>query len=258
MKAIRIDLPREHKFVEIHTFADEHIGDELSDIKRVQKRIDYVKNTPHAYCILNGDIIDNATKTSIGDTYTQILSPMEQLSLATELFSPIKDKILLITHGNHENRTYRKEGINLSCLLATQLGLTDRYTSTSAVLFIRVGEGNSKTHGRRICYTLFALHGAGGGRKEGANAIRLADMAAIVDCDIYCHAHTHLPMVFREGFYRVDTSNSAVAYADKLFVNTAANLEYGGYGEAAEFKPTSMRSPVIYLCGDRKEFDAKL
>lgn len=258
MKAIKIDLPRELKVVEIHTFADEHIGDDLSDIKRLRKRIDYVKNTPHAYCILNGDILDNATKTSIGDTYTQVLSPMEQLKLAVDLFAPIKDKILCITHGNHENRTYKKEGINLSYLIASQLGLVDRYTPTSAVLFVRLGEGNAKTKNRKICYTIYTLHGSGGGRKEGAKAIRLADMASIIDCDIYCHAHTHLPMTFREGFYRIDTSNSAIAFVDKLFVNTAANLEYGGYGEAGEFKPSSMKSPVIYLSGEKKEFDARL
>ena len=32
MKVIKIDLPRELTSVELHTFADEHIGDEHSDI----------------------------------------------------------------------------------------------------------------------------------------------------------------------------------------------------------------------------------
>lgn len=264
MKAIKIDLPREHKSIELHIFADEHIGDEHCDMARVLERIEYVKNTPNAYCILNGDIIDNATKTSIGDTYTQVFNPMEQLKKAVELFAPIKDKILLITHGNHENRTYKKEGINISSLIASQLGLAEKYTPTSAVLFIRFGESTGRTESdgsgrhRRICYTAYILHGTGGGRKEGAKAIRLADMASIVDCDIYCHAHTHLPMVMKQGFHRIDTRNSTVALVDKLFVNTAANLKYGGYGEAGEFKPSSMHTPVIYLNGVKKEFSAKL
>lgn len=265
MKVIKIDLPREHSSVEIHTFADEHIGDEHSDIKRVMERIEYVKNTPHAYCILNGDIMDNATKTSIGDTYTQVFNPMEQLARAVELFSPIRDKILCITHGNHENRTYKKEGINLSRLIANQLGLAERYTPTSATLFIRVGEhsnGRKESNGsgkvRQICYTVYVLHGSGGGRKEGAKAIRLADMASIIDTDIYIHSHTHLPMIMKQGYHRIDDRNNAVAYVTKLFVNTAANLDYGGYGEAQEFKPTSKDTPIIYLSGTKKEFKARL
>ena len=227
MKIIKVDLPRELESVELHTFADEHIGDEQSDIKRVIERIEYVKNTPNAYCILNGDLMDNATKTSIGDTYTQVFNPMEQLARAVELFTPIKDKILCITHGNHENRTYKKEGINLSRLIADQLGLTERYTPTSATLFIRVGEnscGAKETNGsgkyRQICYTLYVLHGSGGGRKEGAKAIRLADMASIIDTDIYIHAHTHLPMIMKQAFHRIDPRNNSVALVDKLFVNS--------------------------------------
>ena len=265
MKIIKIDLPRELESVELHTFADEHIGDENSDLKRVLERIEYVRNTPNAYCIMNGDIMDNATKTSIGDTYTQVFNPMEQLAKAVALFEPIKDKILCITHGNHENRTYKKEGINLSRLIADQLGIADRYTPTSAVLFIRLGEnscGRKETNGsgkmRQVCYTLYVLHGSGGGRKEGAKAIRLADMASIVDTDIYIHSHTHLPMVMKQAYHRIDPRNSAVSLVDKLFVNTAANLNYGGYGEAQEFKPSSKDTPVIYLSGTKKSFEARL
>lgn len=265
MKVIKIDLPSELQQLELHIFADEHIGDEYSDMKRLLERIEYVKNTANAYCIMNGDIMDNATRTSIGDTYTQEFNPMEQLQRATELFSPIKDKILCITHGNHENRTYKKEGINLSRLIANQLGLADRYSPTSVVLFIRFGKdskGLKETNGsgkyRKICYTIYSLHGSGGGRKEGAKAIRLADMASIIDTDIYIHSHTHLPIIMRQAFHRIDPRNSTVALVDKLFVNTAANLNYGGYGEAGAFKPSSKETPVIYLSGANKKFTAKL
>lgn len=258
MKVIKIELPQDIKLLEIHTFADEHIGDEHHDTERLLARIEHVKNTPNAYCIMNGDILDNATKTSIGDTYTQEFNPMGQLQRAVELFSPIKDKIICITHGNHENRTYKKEGINLSFLIARQLGLEDKYSPTSALIFLRFGMGDAGSHKRRICYTIYALHGSGGGRKEGAKAIRLADMACIIDADIYIHSHTHLPMIMKQGFHRVDHRNSAVALVDKMFVNTAANLKYGGYGEAGEFKPSSMDTPVIYLDGTTKNFKARL
>ncbi len=258
MKPIKIDLPQELEQVELHIFADEHMGDPHSDNKRILQRVEYVKNTPNAYCILNGDIIDNATRTSLGDTYAQELNPMDQLTTAVEIFEPIKDKILCVTHGNHENRTYKKEGINLSYLMAAQLGLTDRYTPTSAILFIRFGQDKRNGRDQKLRYTIYALHGSGGGRKEGAKAIRLADMASIIDADIYIHSHTHLPMIMKQGFHRVDLKSSTVAHVSKLFVNTASNLDYGGYGEAGEFKPASKDTPVIYLDGRKKKYEAKL
>ena len=79
MVVIKADLSQDIEELELHTFADEHIGDEHCDMARLLERIEYVKNTPNAYCILNGDIIDNATKTSIGDTYANVFNPMDQL-----------------------------------------------------------------------------------------------------------------------------------------------------------------------------------
>lgn len=261
MKTIKINLSENLESIELHIFADEHIGDEQSDLQRLKDRIKYVAEKENAFCVLNGDIVDNATKTSIGDTYASEFNPMEQLRVAFELFSPLKDKILAITHGNHEARTYRKEGIDLSYLLASQLGLIERYSATSVFIFLRLGKGVHKSDRKKqdqICYTIYMLHGSGGGRKEGAKAIRLADMNTIVDADIFIHSHTHLPMIMKQGFHRVDVRNSTIALVNKLFVNSSANLGYGGYGEAQEFKPASKDTPVIYLNGRKKDFNAKL
>lgn len=256
MKVIKEKLSTDLKSLELHTFADEHIGDELCDIAKLQERIDYVAKTENAYCMLNGDILDYASRSSIGDIETREFNIMGQIQKGVELFSPIKDKILAITSGNHENRAYRKEGIDISRLIAMQLGLEKKYSPTSAFLFLRFGMDNNRK--RPMCYTVYMLHGSGGGRKEGAKAIRLADMASIVDADIYIHSHTHLPMIMKQGFFRVDTANSAVANCTKLFVNTASNLNYGGYGEAQEFKPNSKDTPVIFLNGTKKQAVAKL
>ena len=260
MKVIKVTLPRTLKDVEIRIFADLHIGDSHCDIEAIKRDIEYVRTTPNCYAILNGDILNNATKTSVSDSYAELLSPMEQIALFIELFSPIKDRILAMTQGNHENRTYIKEGVDLTQFVAQQLGLADRYSKTGAVLFLKLGERKLPNCSKRvpIVYSFYIIHGSGGGRKEGAKAIRLADMASIVDVDIYLHAHTHLPMIMREGFYRTDISNGVVKYVDKLFVNTSARLQYGGYGEAFEFKPSSMTCPSIYLSGVNKFASASL
>ena len=107
-------------------------------------------------------------------------------------------------------------------------------------------------------YTIYATHGSGGGRKEGAKAIRLADMAAIVDADVYVHSHTHLPMVMKQTFYRSDVFNCAAPKVSKLFVNTGAALDYGGYGQAQEFKPASIATPVIHLFSGEKRATATM
>lgn len=258
METIKIDLPKTLCSVEVHPFADLHIGDKHCDIESVKKRIEVVKEKENAYIILNGDIINNATKTSISDSYAEELTPMEQISRFVELFEPIKEKILCVTSGNHENRTYNKEGIDITRLCARELGAENRYSKTGALVFLKFGCKAGMNHGRALTYTLYCNHGSGGGRKEGAKAIRLADMACIVDADIYIHSHTHLPMIMKQGFYRTSIQNHSVSNVTKLFVNTASALNYGGYGEAFEYKPNSIDTPTIYINGQKREFIAEL
>lgn len=265
MRAVKVTLPRSLKNIKIYTIADWHIGDRSCDVEAIKQAILNVKNDKEAYVICNGDLMNNATRTSVSDCYAEALSPMEQLQTICVLLEPIKDKILLITQGNHESRTYRTDGVDLTALWSQQLGIYDRYVREGGVLFLRAGEypNGRKQHNnggltRQVCYTIYCTHGNGGGRKEGGKANILADMASIVDCDIYIHSHTHLPMVMKQNFFRVDTSNSCVAEVEKLFVNTAAQLRYGGYGQAFEFKPSNNTTPTIYLCGTKKQFSAML
>ena len=265
MKPIKATLSRELDRLEIVPLADLHLGDALCDINLIKQKIEYIKNNENVYCLLNGDILNNSTKTSVGDVYSETLTPMAQLKRAVSLFEPIKDKILCVTNGNHEARTWKSDGIDLMSILCSQLGIEDRYANESALLFLRFGkqtrgrkENNGSGKVRMVGYILHITHGSGGGRKEGGKANRLADMASIVDADIYIHSHTHLPMIMKQAFYRTDIKNSYVALVDKLFVNTAAMLNYGGYGEMYEFKPASKDTPHIFLSGKKKQFTAKL
>lgn len=256
MKSVKIELSENLKELEIISFGDEHIGDPHCDMKDIESRIEYVKNTPNAYCILGGDIMDNATKTSIGDTYTQTMSPMQQIDYVTSLFEPIKDKIIGAVLGNHELRSYKKEGIDPMRCICDRLGIADRYSENGLVIFVKFGK--LTRYRNKVSYSIYVNHGRGGGRKEGAKAIRLADMASIVNVDIYIHHHTHIPMVMKEDFYNTDIQNAKVTKVTKLFVNSSASLEYGGYGEQNEFKPSSIDRPKIILNGRRKSAKAVL
>lgn len=254
MKTIKATLPSK-KNIEVHLFADEHIGDKHSDIKRIKERIEVVRSNPNAYAILNGDLVNNATLSSPSDTYNEEMSPMEQVQKCVELFRPIASKILCVTSGNHEWRTMKETGIDITYFMCAELGIADKYTSESALLFVRFGETNK---GRPIAYSIYVNHGNGGGRADGGKINKLINMAAIVDADIYIHSHTHLPAIVKKNFFRTSYMNSTVSEITRLFVNTAANLSYGGYGERGEYTPSSTDTPIIYLNAHKRKAEAKL
>lgn len=258
MKSIKVELSDELECVELHTFSDWHIGDEFCDMQSIKDEVDRVKETPNAYCILNGDLCNTATRASVSDIYSEKMSIMEQIQTCIDLLEPIKDKILFIANGNHENRTYKSDGVDIVKIIAKQLDLEDKYCSAGGVLFLRFGKQDKHYHSRKQSYSVYITHGTGGGKKAGSKVNRLEDLASIADCDIYIHSHTHLPLIFKQCFYRLSWQNSTVSMVEKLFVNSNAQLNYGGYGQVQGFKPASKSAPVIYLNGCRREMVARL
>ena len=65
MKCIKIDLPREVKTIKIYVISDWHIGSPKTNYKVMEEMVKAIKEDDEAYCILNGDLIDNSTKDSV-------------------------------------------------------------------------------------------------------------------------------------------------------------------------------------------------
>lgn len=259
MKAVVIELSEELKEIEILAVADYHWADPNSDHDRIRKDIKYIEEHDNVFCVLNGDLMDCAIASSIGDTYSATLTPMDELRVCVEMFKPIAHKILCVVPGNHEMRHYRTNGVDMTMLMCQQLGIEDRYSPTTALVFIRFGEmQDGKSHRRKAAYTMYVSHGNGGGRKEGGKIQRLVDLSTIVDADIYLCGHTHLPAVLKDGFARPCMANSSITYGTRLYVNTSAKLNYGGYGDAGGFKPPCLDTPIIKLNGTRKEVNATI
>jgi predicted phosphodiesterase len=229
----------------------------------VLARVKAVQDDPYGLCVLNGDLMNTALRNSVSDVYGEVLSPMQQITYLVNMLRPIAGKIIGVTAGNHENRVYKSDGIDVTRLVCRELGIEEKYAPEGVLIFLRFGTKANPQHvkeGRnpRQWYTIYATHGSGGGRKEGAKAIRLADMAAIVDADVYIHSHTHLPMVMKQSFFRADSSNCTAKQVSKLFVNTGAALGYGGYGQSQEFKPSDVATPIIHLEAKHKRMSATM
>ena len=259
MKVIKHTLP-DFDQLQILPLADLHLGDIHSDGKKINEWLAYIKDTPNCYTILNGDLMNTAIKSSVSDSYLETLTPMEQLKQCVKLFEPIKDKILLVTQGNHEVRIAKQDSIDITELMCTQLGIGDRYSPTSALLFVSFGSQTEGHHkGKPVLYSGYCVHGSGaGGRKEGGKINRLADLANIIDADFYVMSHTHLPAIVRNSYYRVNTRHCTVTKVDRLFLNTSSSLEYGGYGEFFSYKPNSLETPMIIFDGHQHKMQAVL
>lgn len=259
MEVIKRTIDGDFKELVLYPIADTHWADPHSNHKRIMEDIAYIRDNPNVFCILNGDLMNCAIKSSISDCYGETLSPMQELTKCVEIFAPIAHKVICVVPGNHEERHYKTNGIDITRLFCRELHIEDRYSPTVAFVFLRFGhQTDTSRRNRPMLYTMYVTHGNGGGRKDGGKIQRLADYATICDADIYIAGHTHLGASFKKGFARANPTQSSITYGTHLFVNTCSSLEYGGYGERGGFDVPCLDRPIITLNGTRKEMRATI
>lgn len=254
LKVINVELPKEFESVELYILSDLHIGDKLANEKEINRLIDEINSQENRFVIVNGDILNMAIKDSISDIYEEKYNPNEAIDEAVAILSKIKDRILIITEGNHELRVGKKDGILIMYQVAKRLFNEDaqnKYSKGAYLIFLSFGK-NQRRDCRKTVYSIYGKHGTGGGRTIGGKANRLEEMMAIVDADIYIHSHTHIPLTFRHNFIRTDYRNRKITIVEKLFVNSNAFLNYGGYGEDYGYKVASIKCPKIILQGNER------
>lgn len=245
MNAIKCDgLRTVDNEIIVYLIADVHVGSAQCNINKFREVIDEVAKIKNAYVILNGDLIDNALKDSISFEYDG-LSPSSSIGIVCDILKPIANKILCINTGNHEYRTKKASDIDPNLLIATMLGVKDKYSAGASVLFVPMVDAPKK--GVSTLFTIFCYHGAGGGTKVGSKANRVQDMAKICQADVYMMSHVHLPMVFKEDYLEIDKVHYSVRQRTRTFVISNSFLNYGGYGEKKGYTPATIAVPKVHL-----------
>lgn len=243
IQVIKHTLSDELEKVEIIPIGDAHSGDEWCDEQLIKDIIKYVLEKPYRYVILNGDLINNAIKTSISDTYGKN-DPEYEIGHIARLLMPIKDRILAMGSGNHEERTLKQTGLDPSRYIAVRLGIEERYANNSFLLFLSVGRSQTyRPHhqkSRQQVYSFFVQHGYGGGKKNGSKLNNLnASDGIVADADLYIMGHTHTPIANVQSVFLTDIQNRQLFRQNKYYLMHNAYLDFGGYGLRQGFSPAA-------------------
>lgn len=253
MNTIRCDLPTHLDRLEIYPISDIHLGSKECNIKEFDEQIDYILRTPNCYTVLLGDLIENATTNSVGDTYSST-SPMDQIRTIVDKLSPIKDKILCAVDGNHEGRSAKSDGLQIGRFICAELGVN--YDPISQLMFVRFG---NDVKNRPVCYSIYCIHGSSSGKGIGAKATGLERIGNVVSVDCVICGHTHQNLAFSTMYFEVDKNHSTIREKQCMHVNAGSTLNYkGSYAERMSLKPSSRAKPIIILNGNNHKVEVKI
>lgn len=228
------------KDITIYPVSDVHLGALEHNSDEWEKFINKIKNEPNSYLILNGDLMNNATRSSVSNVFDDILRPRDQKKRLIEYLTPIKDKILCAVSGNHERRSGKDADNDPMYDIMCKLDLEDCYRQNTA--FLKIQLGTPKEIAGRQCktYTLCVIHGTGGGIYTGASVNRNERFGYTIDnLDCLIVGHTHKGTISKPSKIVIDTRNNYISFKDFTVVSTQSWLNYGGYAMQKMLLPSS-------------------
>ncbi len=229
-------------------FGDFHIGCKDVALDIIQGYIDWIKEHDNAYTLLNGDMMNCATKDSSPELYDDLCTPDQAYEQLVELLTPIKNRILMITRGGHEEAIFRKVGADYSARLAHELGDIP-YKPDGGMVGMRLGENT----GYNCMVYAYAVHGWGGARTIGAKVKKVRDLVEVADADIFILSHDHTQNVNRGNILTPPRSKiqfgkpMMMSVRRKLFVNTGGFIKYSGYIQRKGYSPQDLGTPRIRI-----------
>lgn len=236
----------QYSVVYLIPLADLHIGCRDVDLDTIQGYIDWIRNHNNAFTILNGDLMNCAWKDSTPELYDDLTTPDKAYEQLRELLMPIRNRVLMITRGGHEESIYRKVGADYMARLAYDLGDVT-YKPDGGMVGLRLGCLGMTG----MCYA-YAVHGWGGARTIGAKVKKARDLGAVANADIYVLSHDHTQNVNRGNVLDPPRNNSRSNYTymkirRKLYVNTGGFIKYSGYIQRKGYDPQDLGTPRIRI-----------
>lgn len=247
LQVVMKDLSQFSK-VYVVPLGDWHLGYRGIELEKIQGYVEWIRNRDNARTILMGDLMDCATKTSATELFDSLTTPDQAYIQVREILMPIRNKILMIVRGNHEESIYRLAGTDFSARLAYDLGEIP-YKPDGGMVGIRLATDENHTI---MCY-IYATHGWGGARTIGAKVKKAQDLLAVANADIYLVAHDHTANINRGNI--LEPPRSKVCFNGKcfmtvgrrLFINTGGFITYGGYVQRKGLTPQDCGTPRIRI-----------
>ena len=236
----------QHRFpgeVNVYPIADVHLG-AIEHCEREWTAFLNRVEQENAYLILAGDLLNNSTRgTRFANPFEEALRPREAKRKMVEYLEPLKDRILCVVSGNHEQRTVRESDQDITYDICARLCLEHLYRENMAFLTVSVGKRTNEDKYENT-YNIVVMHGNGGGIYTGAAVNRNERFGNIIDgLDCLIAGHVHKGFISKPSKIVIDSRNARVTFKSYVVISCVSWLNYGGYAARAMLLPAKVCDP---------------
>lgn len=247
-----------HKFpkredITIIPIADVHLGARECMEQEFIKFIDTIKDKPNVYLVLGGDLINNATRSSVTNIFEETMRPADQKKMMAKILAPVAHKILAAVSGNHERRSGKDADDDPTYDILCKIDREDVYRENMAFVKFQFGDP-SKNGENNPTYTIVVTHGAGGGALTSGAVLKGERFGYAIDgMDALIMGHTHKPFTTQPGKIVIDKYNNKVSVKPFKVINMTSWLETSSYALQKMMLPSTYCLHTLTLRGNKKE-----
>ena len=244
LPTIELDPVPGKKYGMIALLGDLHIGSDGFSENQLRAYIKWLEDHPQVKVVLMGDLLE------IGDLSVYLEAQQEtfkqQVTRCINLLDPIREQIVCILEGNHEER-YAKQvrnAIQLSRYIALELGISKKTLlpgpQRGQLMVFEVKDPKETKY-----YPIYVIHGSTGAIVSSAT--QLKRMAFTTKVPLIAHGHIH--KIFHELYqYRSVTEIDGAFYESiyqQHWLSTGSFTKYLGYSEAKSYPITKIGAPFV-------------
>lgn len=238
-------LPACHE-AKLYIISDPHVGAIESNLEGWERFTSSILNEKNAYIAILGDMMNNATRSSVSNIFEETMRPREQKRYIVNALKCLTEKIVCIVPGNHEQRSIKDADDEPLYDIACKLDLEDVYRPNIAFVRLCFGERDAG-NGRKKpfqSYVIACTHGTGGGIYTGAAVNRNERFMNIFEgVDVLAVGHTHKGTVTKPVKIAVDPIHNTITQKTVTVVSACSWLSYGGYADRKMLLPSATQDP---------------
>jgi len=241
--------PRKGKnYGEICFMGDFHIGSGNFSLNQYLEYISYILEHPEIKVALMGDYVEMGALSPFGASEEKVGAI--QLLDVVKLLEPIKDRIILLLEGNHEERFWRAtkgtDTITRSIADALQIKPLLPGPERGQLFIVRIG---------KQAYSVYAIHGSTGA--VAYKASQLSKIFANIHTSLAVHAHNHQIFKDHRAFYTVREIDGRyyLAVSEQHWLTTGCFVKNLGYAEAKSMPVTKIGAPFVRFYADREAIE---
>ena len=242
-------LPLKGKnYAELCLMGDFHLGSGNFSLGQFMQYTKFILSHPEIKVVLMGDLIEMGSLSQYGASEEKVGAI--QLMDVVELLRPIKERIILMLEGNHEERFWRAtkgtDSITKSVADALRIKPLLPGPERGQLFIVKIG---------KQAYSVYAIHGRTGATTYKAQ--QLDKMFGNLHTSLAAHGHNHQIFSDHKTYYGVRELNGKyfTTVEEQHWLTTGCFVKNLGYAEKASMPVTKIGAPFVRFYIDKEAIE---